>query len=155
MLNSSRVSIIGIVRTPFVNPAVCPIQSAFSDAAGTVEVFPEFRDGLAGIGSFTHIWLVYLFDRSGKAALRQRPLLDKRHRGVFSIRSPHRPSHLGISVVRLRSVRRGILRVEQVDMLDGSPLLDIKPYVPLFDARNEANSGWLGFQTSGKRIAEA
>ncbi|OYD15218.1 tRNA (N6-threonylcarbamoyladenosine(37)-N6)-methyltransferase TrmO [candidate division WOR-3 bacterium JGI_Cruoil_03_51_56] len=149
MFKSARVRPIGIIHTPFKELKGCPIQPFFSSAEGTVEVFPEFRAGLKGIGRFSHIVLVYYFDRSDREDLVASPYLERRKRGIFTIRSPHRPNHIGISVVQLVSHRNGRLKVKQVDMLDHTPLLDIKPYVPDFDARPKASSGWLA-----KRLVE-
>ncbi len=143
MPKSVTVKPIGVIRTPFEKPEDCPIQPRFSDAEGIVEVLPEFRAGLRGIGQFSHIILVYRFHRSQSEKLAGAPFLERRKRGIFTIRSPHRPNHIGISAVRLLSHRNGRLRVRHVDMLDGTPLLDIKPYVPGFDVRADASSGWL------------
>ena len=143
MLKSAKLRPIGVLRTPFVRTAGCPIQPAFSGAEGVVEVLPRYRDGLRGLGRFSHIYVLYLFDRSGREELIAAPFLERRRRGIFAIRSPHRPNHIGLSVLELLSSRSGRLRVRGVDMLDRTPLLDIKPYVPKFDYRPGASSGWL------------
>lgn len=118
-------------------------------------MFPEYRPGLRGIGRFSHVMVLYWFDRSPGAKLLAAPYLEKRKRGIFTIRSPHRPNRIGVSVLRLLSYRSGRLRVRHVDMLDGTPLLDIKPYVPEFDAHPDANSGWLARHLGGRRDAKA
>jgi tRNA-Thr(GGU) m(6)t(6)A37 methyltransferase TsaA len=143
MLESAKVRSIGVIRTPFTVPAECPIQPAFSDAGGTIEVFEKYRAGLRGLGRFSHIYVLYLFDRSEREELVAAPFLERRRRGIFTIRSPHRPNHLGVSVLELASSRAGRLRVRGVDMLDRTPVLDIKPYVPEFDFRPGASTGWL------------
>ena len=146
MPESVKIRSIGVIRTPFKEAEGCPIQPRFSDAEGVIEVLPEFRAGLRGIGQFSHVILVYRFHRSQSEKRRQR--------GIFTIRSPHRPNHIGISAVRLLSHRNGRLRVRHVDMLDGTPLLDIKPYVPGFDVRDGASSGWLGKHLAGGSAAK-
>lgn len=143
MLKSVPVRPIGVIRTPFSVPAECPIQPAFSDAEGTIEVLAGYRAGLRGLGRFSHLYALYLFDRSGREELVAAPFLERRRRGIFAIRSPHRPNHIGLSVLELLSSRGGRLRVRGVDMLDRTPLLDIKPYVPKFDYLPGARSGWL------------
>ncbi len=143
MPNSFRVKPIGYIRTPFEKPEDCPIQPHFSDARGTVELLPRYREGLRGIGGFSHVTLVYRLHRSNTERLVDRPFLENRRRGIFAIRSPHRPNHIGISVVRLLSHRNGRLAVRHVDMLDNTPLLDIKPHVPEFDTGTRVTSGWL------------
>jgi tRNA-Thr(GGU) m(6)t(6)A37 methyltransferase TsaA len=149
MLKSVRVRAIGTIRTPFSSPGDCPIQPAFSDAEGTIDVLPGYRAGLRGLGGFSHVYVLYLFDRSDREVLVAAPFLERRRRGIFAIRSPHRPNHIGISVLELLSSRTGRLRVRGVDMLDRTPLLDIKPYVPAFDYRPSASSGWLARHLEG------
>lgn len=141
---------IGVIRTPFADPAGCPIQPRFSSAAGVVEVSPRFAAGMRGITQFSHVILVYSFHRTEQELLLARPFLDRARRGIFTIRSPHRPNHIGISVVRLVSRRGTRLRVTGVDMLDRTPLLDIKPYVPGFDSFPRARSGWLNPHLKGR-----
>lgn len=135
---------IGVVRSPFTDPAGMPIQPAGAlGIAGTVEVFEEFQPGLQDLAGFSHIILLYHFHRSEGFKLQVVPFLDTRPRGVFATRAPRRPNPLGISVVRLLAVEEGVLQVENVDILDGTPLLDIKPYVPQFEAATEVKTGWL------------
>lgn len=110
---------------------------------GIVEVSPAFREGLADLEGFSHLILLFHFHRASAPKLRALPFLDTKERGVFATRSPARPNGLGLSVVRLRSVLDGKLDVENVDILDGTPLLDIKPYVPDFDSFDDASVGWL------------
>jgi tRNA-Thr(GGU) m(6)t(6)A37 methyltransferase TsaA len=112
-----------------------PIQPAGAcGVRGTVEVFPEFCGGLDDLGGFSRIILVYFFHRSHGYALRVVPFLDDRERGVFATRAPRRPNPIGLSVVRLVAVQGCRLVIEDVDVLDGTPVLDIKPYVPSIDA---------------------
>jgi len=121
-----------------------PIQPAGADGVrGTVEVFEEFCDGLKDLDGFSHVILLYHFHRSRGFKLHVVPFMDSQPRGLFSTRAPKRPNPLGLSVVRLCGVEGNVLRVENVDVLDGTPLLDIKPYVPEFDAQEEVRAGWL------------
>lgn len=135
---------IGIIRSSFQEPRGTPIQpTAAEGAAGRVEVFPEFVDGLKDLEGFSHVVLLYHFHRAGPPALRVTPFLDHEPRGVFATRAPSRPNPIGISVVRLTGIQDGHLSVEDLDVLDGTPLLDIKPYVPAFDVRPGAIAGWV------------
>ncbi|PKO23277.1 MAG: tRNA (N6-threonylcarbamoyladenosine(37)-N6)-methyltransferase TrmO [Chloroflexi bacterium HGW-Chloroflexi-1] len=119
-----------------------PIQPVFSQALGQVEVSPKYTEGLQDIEGFSHIILLYALHRSSGSALRVKPFLDHELRGLFATRHPRRPNPIGLSVVRLLARRGSRLEVEGVDMLDGTPLLDIKPYVPDFDFRADAHAGW-------------
>lgn len=134
---------IGLIHTPFTDPQRTPIQAARSTASGQVEVHPEFAGGLEGLDGFSHIHLLYIFHRSSGFSLRVKPFLDDQVHGVYATRHPARPNAIGLSVVKLLSIRDNVLEVEGVDMLDGTPLLDIKPYVPEFDLRMEARTGWF------------
>jgi tRNA (adenine37-N6)-methyltransferase len=135
---------IGIIRSPFLEPAGTPIQaSGATGVRGTVHVDPEFVPGLDDLSGFSHIILIYQFHRAAAPRLRVVPFLDSREHGVFATRAPARPNPLGFSVVRLLSVDAGTLEIENVDILDSSPLLDIKPYVPAFDSWQVTSLGWL------------
>lgn len=144
MMNSINVvlSPIGLIHTPFQTTAETPIQSSRSNAEGWVEVFPEFAAGLLDIEAFSHIYLIYHLHRAEQVHLLVQPFLDDREHGVFATRHPFRPNHIGISIVRLISRQNNRLSISGVDMLDQSPLLDIKPYVPDFDQRDTVRSGW-------------
>ncbi len=107
------------------------------------EISEEFTEGLTDLTGFSHIILIYHFHKSGKAPLMQKPLLDKKLHGVFSIRSPRRPNPIGISIVELVRIEENLVYFHGADMLDETPLLDIKPFVPRFDNRENASSGWL------------
>lgn len=135
---------IGIIRSPYCRLEGMPIQPRGAlGVKGTVEVFPEFREGLSDLEGFSHLILLYHFHRASAPKLRALPFLDTTERGIFATRSPARPNHIGLSVVRLRSVLDGELEVENIDILDGTPLLDIKPYVPDFDFFDGVSIGWL------------
>lgn len=134
---------IGVIRTPFLQQAGTPIQAALSQGAeGTVELAPEFEDGLADLDGFSHIILVYVLHQCDGYSLRVTPYLDRHERGLFATRAPRRPNPIGLSTVRLLGVQGLRLSVADVDMLDGTPLLDIKPFVPDFDHRQEVRTGW-------------
>jgi len=135
---------VGIARTPFSDPTATPIQSIFSTARGTVEVSPEFRDGLAALSEFSHIILIYRFHRAAGEELSERPLIDGAEpHGIFATRHFNRPNRLGVSVVRVLGIDEGRVSVEGVDLLDGTPVLDIRPYIPEFDSVPDAGSGWV------------
>jgi tRNA (adenine37-N6)-methyltransferase len=135
---------IGIIHTPFTSTRGMPIQPAGATGIeGTVEVFEEFHPGLKDLDGFSHIILLYHFHRSSGFSLQVVPFMDTEPRGVFATRAPKRPNSIGISVVRLERVEGGVLHVRNVDMLDGTPLLDIKPYVAEFDGVANIKTGWL------------
>jgi len=133
---------IGVIHTPFTDKQQTPIQPTRSQAVGQVEVFPEFADGLQDLEGFSHIILLYVFHQSDGYTLQVKPFLDDQLRGLFATRYPCRPNPIGLSVVRLLARQDNILDIEGVDVLDGTPLLDIKPYVPDFDVRNGTRTGW-------------
>jgi tRNA-Thr(GGU) m(6)t(6)A37 methyltransferase TsaA len=144
---------IGIIHSPFQGIENVPIQPrAASGIRGTVEVSPEFAAGLQDLDGFSHIILLYHFHRVTQCRLLVTPFLDRQVRGVFATRAPSRPNPIGLSVVRLLAVRGNILDIENVDIVDGTPLLDIKPYVPEFDHFEVDRTGWLSqAELEGKR----
>jgi len=133
---------IGILHSPFTEKEGTPIQPTRSQAVGKVEVYPEYADGLQDLEGFSHIILLYAFHCSSGYSLQVKPFLDDQLRGLFATRHPCRPNPIGLSIVRLLARHENILDIEGVDMLDGTPLLDIKPYVPEFDVRNNVKTGW-------------
>jgi tRNA (adenine37-N6)-methyltransferase len=135
---------IGVIHSPFSEPAQAPIQASRSNATGSVEVFPQFAEGLRDINEFSHIFLLYLIDCPQGYDLSVKPFLDNQEHGIFATRYPCRPNPIGLSLVRLLRAEGNRLDIEGIDMLDGSPLLDIKPYVPDFDIRENAQIGWYG-----------
>lgn len=136
---------IGFIRSPHATPQGMPIQpSGARGVRGSIELDPQYVEGLADIEGFSHIIVLYHFHASGEAKLTVTPYLDKTAHGVFATRAPSRPNPLGLSVVRLIGVEGPVLELEDVDILDGTPVLDIKPYVPAFDApQGEIRAGWL------------
>ena len=142
---------IGIIHTPFRENKDTPIQGVFApDSTGEVEVFPQYIDGLKDIAGFSHIILIYHFHLAEGYSLITRPFLDNEGKGIFSIRHFNRPNPIGISVVRLDNVEGNILTIGEVDIIDGTPLLDIKPYIPDFDVRHNVRKGWYE-RASNKR----
>ena len=138
---------IGIIHTPYKTREGVPIQpAAGAGRRGEVEVFPEYSDGLRSLEGFDHIILIYHLHLSKEYSLEVIPFLDTEKRGLFATRAPARPNQIGISIVRLTAVKGNILEIRNVDMIDGTPLLDIKPFVPdfdCFDIKPEDRYGWL------------
>lgn len=133
---------IGIIHSPFTEKSNTPIQSTLSQAIGLVEVEPEYAEGLLDIEGFSHLILLYIFHQSSSVLLRVKPFLDDQEHGLFATRYPCRPNPLGLSIVRLLSRQENKLTIGGVDVLDGTPLLDIKPYVPDFDLQTGVKAGW-------------
>ncbi len=133
---------IGVLRTPFAEPMDMPIQpSGARGTKGEAIIEDVFVEGLSDLDGFSHCILLYCFHKTGPAQLRVTPFLDTQPRGVFATRAPCRPNHIGLSVVRIMGVEENRVLLEDVDMLDGSPLLDIKPFVPSFDVPNTGSQG--------------
>ena len=144
---------IGTIHSPFESIEKVPIQpAAASGIRGTVEVFAEFAAGLQDVHGFSHIILLYHFHRVTQVRLTVVPYLDKEPRGVFATRAPSRPNPIGLSIMRLLGIEGNLLHVENVDVVDGTPLLDIKPYVPAFDHNEAERTGWL--EITGDRVKE-
>ncbi len=135
---------IGTIHSPFTNLEDMPIQPTGAlSIKGTVEVLEDFAEGLQDLDGFSHIILLYVFHKSQGFKMKVYPFMDTVLRGVFATRAPKRPCPIGISVVRLEKVTGRVLHIEGVDILDGTPLIDIKPYVPDFDPQGEVRTGWL------------
>lgn len=135
---------IGVIHTPYATPQGTPIQPvAAASNAGIVEVFAQYAEGLHDIDGFSHIILLFHLHKAKQGALKVVPFLDDSEHGVFATRSPSRPNAIGFSVVELVKVEGNRLFVSGVDILDGTPLLDIKPFVPAFDVREATKTGWF------------
>jgi tRNA (adenine37-N6)-methyltransferase len=135
---------IGVIRTPFTKTAGMPIQAtAAVGVPGRIELDPDLVAGLLDLEGFSHLTLLYHLHRITAPRLTVTPFRDDRPHGIFATRSPARPNPLGISTVRLIAIVGSTIEIEDVDMLDGTPLLDIKPYVPAFDDRDDARIGWF------------
>ena len=135
---------IGVIHTPFKSLEGMPIQPAGAlSVRGTVNVFPEYVKGLRDLDGFSHVMLLYHFHQAAEPKLVVTPFMDSQPRGVFATRAPTRPNPIGLSVVKLSKIEGCTLHVENIDILDGTPLLDIKPYVPEFDHHPADRVGWL------------
>lgn len=135
---------IGITHSPYKQIKDMPIQGKFKPfVKAHIELKPEYRAGLKDLDGFSHAIIIYHFHKSEKIEIEGKPFLEDYTHGIFAIRSPHRPNHIGLSVVKIESIKKGKLYFSEVDVLDGTPILDIKPYVKQFDARNNIVSGWL------------
>ena len=135
---------IGVVHTPFKEPKNVPIQAAASKGAeGTIEIYPEYVEGLVDLEGFSHIILIYHFHLVKIGSLMVKPFLDDKLHGVFATRAPARPNPIGISTVKLTRIEGNTLHIQDVDIIDGTPLIDIKPYVPEFDCRKTDKIGWF------------
>ncbi len=140
---SIQIKPIGIIHSPFKNKEDCPIQGMVSpESAGQIEIFPEYADGLQDVEAFSHIYLFYFFDRAGEVKLIRPTFLDDASHGVFASRHPCRPNGIGITIVKLLNRKENILDVGGIDVLDQTPLIDVKPYFPRFDRFDGANNGW-------------
>jgi len=143
-----EINPIGIIHTPFTSKEECPIQPLYAqEATGNVEVFPEFAPGLKDIGTFSHIYLLYALDRAGKIELQRATFLDDAPHGIYASRHPCRPNSIGMSIVTLVHIQEAIMAVQGIDVLDETPLLDIKPYIFKFDCFPEASEGWTANKT--------
>ncbi len=143
---------IGIIHSPYHDIANVPIQPRGAECiTGEVHVDSVWADGLQDLEGFSHLYLLYLFHKAKKTMLKVTPFMDSRERGVFATRSPLRPNHIGLSIVRLVVIEKNVLTIKGVDVLDGTPLLDIKPYIDNFDGVEESTSGWM--QASKKEVA--
>lgn len=144
MRNEIKLKPIGIIHTPYKDPKGMPIQGKFRKGVrGMIRLFPKYQSGLKDIEGFSHLILIYYFNRSKEEQLTGRPFLEDKVHGIFAIRSPHRPNHIGFSIVRLEKVKGNTIVFSEVDILDNTPLLDIKPYVKHFDSRHNVKSGWI------------
>ena len=145
---------IGWIRSPHIDPSATPIQPMYAkDCLGRAEMLPEFADGLADIEGFSHIYLLYHLDRAPTAQLRVKPFLQDIEHGIFATRAPCRPNPLGLSLVRLLRREDNVLHLAGVDLLDGTPLLDIKPYSPRYDAVENPRGGWTDDVTDAEAQA--
>ena len=146
---------IGVVRSPYTEVSNMPIQGIFKpDAEAWVELKQKYRNGLKDLDGFSHAILVYYFHESQKELIQASPFLEDEKHGIFAIRSPHRPNHIGLSVVRINGIDRNKLRFSEVDILDQTPVLDIKPYVKYFDIRDNIISGWLDKHFEGGEVPD-
>jgi tRNA-Thr(GGU) m(6)t(6)A37 methyltransferase TsaA len=141
---------IGVVHTPFTDPVGMPIQPTGAvGVQGRIELEPAYVDGLQDLDGFSHVVLIYHFHRAKQPKMLVTPFLDTKSRGLFATRAPTRPNAIGLSVVKLLAIEGNVLRIENVDMLDGTPLLDIKPYIPDIEPKHVDRVGWYA-EAKGK-----
>jgi tRNA-Thr(GGU) m(6)t(6)A37 methyltransferase TsaA len=141
---------IGIIHSPFTDVEGMPIQpSGAKGAKGTVEIEPAYCSGLKDLAGFSHIYLLYHFHLARGYTLEVQPFLDNKAHGLFATRAPARPNPIGLSIVKLIKIEHNMLTIENIDIIDGTPLLDIKPYVPAFDVFNVDRIGWLSETNTG------
>jgi len=146
---------IGVVHSPFAEVAGTPIQPALARGAeGTVEVFEPYVAGLKDLAGFERIWLLVWLHRAPPFQLEVKPFLDDTPRGLFATRAPCRPNPIGLSPVRLLGIDGHVLRVGELDVVDGTPLLDIKPYATRFDVFDVQRCGWLDCTTASQVVAD-
>lgn len=146
-----EINQIGTIFSPYKTKEDCPIQGSIKpDGIGKIEVLSEYEEALDTIETFSHIILFYMFDKAGEIKLFRPTFLDDSPHGVFASRHPCRPNGIGMSIVKLEKRDKNILEISEIDVLDNTPLIDIKPYVPEFDYRENANNGWV----EGKRMRD-
>jgi tRNA-Thr(GGU) m(6)t(6)A37 methyltransferase TsaA len=151
-----NLSPIGTIRTPFKEIKGTPVQpSASRGTVGHIELNENLVAGLTDLDGFSHLILIYHFDRSDSYKLEVTPFMDTRPRGLFSTRAPKRPNPVGLSVVKLLSIEGAVLHIENIDVLDKTPLLDIKPYVPQLDQASEIRIGWMADKLDLAAVATA
>ena len=147
---------IGVIRSPFSELQGMPIQPVGArGVAGSIEIFEEFRPGLEDLEGFSHIFAIYHLHRCAGYSLQVEPFLDSKPHGVFATRSPRRPNSIGLSVLELTGVENGVIRIANVDILDNTPVLDIKPYVPKFDVWQAERIGWFAGKAEGAETCRA
>lgn len=143
-MNEISIHEIGVIHSPYKENKDIPIQGRFKD---DIEAYAEINDkyvkGLKDLDKFSHCILLFYFHKSNREDITGRPFLEDKEHGIFAIRSPHRPNHIGFSVVKIKRIEANKLYFTQVDMIDKTPLLDIKPYIKYFDNRENSVSGWL------------
>jgi len=135
---------IGIIHSPYKESRDIPIQGTFkAGIEAWLELKDEYVNGLKDLDGFSHAIIIYYFHKSHRVEIEGRPFLEQNKHGIFAIRSPHRPNHIGFSIIKIKSIKANRVYFTEVDVLDGTPLLDIKPYVKYFDSRDNVISGWL------------
>jgi tRNA-Thr(GGU) m(6)t(6)A37 methyltransferase TsaA len=135
---------IGTIHSPFTSKVGMPIQTKGAKGIkGKIILNKKYASGLSDLDGFSHIILIYYFHKSAGFELKITPFLDNTERGIFSTRAPKRPNSIGISVVKLLKIQGNTLQIENVDIMDGTPLLDIKPYIPEFDIHKTKRRGWV------------
>jgi len=135
---------IGLIHTPYTQLKQMPIQAkGAADTNATLEIDALYQEGLKDLEGFSHIYIFYHFHKATRIELEVTPFMDTKKRGVFATRSPLRPSHMGMSITQIISVCDNIVTIQGIDVLDGTPLIDIKPYIPQFDSVSRVKTGWM------------
>jgi tRNA-Thr(GGU) m(6)t(6)A37 methyltransferase TsaA len=135
---------IGLIHSPYKETKDIPIQGRFKEnVEGFIELKDEYVNGLKDLEEFSHAIILYFLHKSDKVTIQGKPFLENSSHGIFAIRSPHRPNHIGLSVVKIKNIQKNRLYFTEVDMIDKTPVLDIKPYVKHFDSRDDVVSGWM------------
>ena len=135
---------IGLIHSPYKETKDVPIQGRFKEnVEGFIELKDEYVNGLKDLEEFSHAIILYYLHKSDKVNIEGKPYLEDNSHGIFAIRSPHRPNHIGLSVVKIKNIKKNRLYFTEVDMIDKTPVLDIKPYVKYFDNRDDVVSGWI------------
>lgn len=146
---------IGVIHSPYKESKDIPIQGRFKDdVEAWIELNNEYVKGLKDLDKFSHAILLFYFHKSEKETIEGKPFLEDGKHGIFAIRSPHRPNHIGFSVVKIKNIKDNKIFFTEVDIIDGTPLLDIKPYVKYFDSREDVISGWLDKHFKNGRIPD-
>jgi tRNA-Thr(GGU) m(6)t(6)A37 methyltransferase TsaA len=146
---------IGIIHSPYKTSKDIPIQGTFKkETEAWIELKDKYIGGLKDLDKFSHAIIIYYFHKSQREQVQGKPFLEQDKHGIFAIRSPHRPNHLGFSIVKIKSIKENKMYFTEVDVLDGTPLLDIKPYIKYFDSRNNVVSGWLDKHFKNGRIPD-
>ena len=143
-LNKIEMYPIGIIHSPYKSQSDVPIQSVFREKVdASIEVYKKFEKGLKDLEDFSHAFILTHLHKSNKEPMISRPYLEDIDHGVFSIRTPHRPNHIGLTIIKIDSIVDNIIHIKGVDMIDDTPVLDIKPYISYFDCRENTRSGWV------------
>ena len=143
-MNKIYLKSIGIIHSPYNDLKEIPIQGKLNDKIeGYAELDEKYSDGLYDLDKFSHAILIYYFHKSNRTDIKAKPFLENKIHGIFAIRSPNRPNHIGMTVVKIKRIEQNKLYFNYVDMINGTPLLDIKPYVAYFDSQKFTISGWL------------
>ena len=146
---------IGIIHSPYKSSKDMPIQGVFKpDVEAWLELDEKYVPGLKDLDGFSHAILIYYFHLTDEVHLQGRPYLEDEKHGIFAIRSPHRPNHLGFTIVKIQKIEKNRIYFTDVDVLDGTPLLDIKPYCPEFDHRENVKYGWIERHFAGEKIPD-
>ena len=155
MSEKITMSPIGVIHSPYKQIKDMPIQGKFKpEIKAYVELKSEYTAGLKDLDAFSHVIIIYHFHKSQKVQIEGKPFLEGNKHGIFAIRSPHRPNHIGLSVIKIEKIEYNKLHFIEVDVLDGTPVLDIKPYVRHFDVRDNTVSGWLDKHFQGTNMPD-